>query len=103
MSVFLESISAAVCVTYVVLAAAGAGLWFSPRMPQSLRPAERMALQVLGGLGILGLALFLIGNIRLSPAIIASALAVPAGYCVWRAFRSRGPAPPIRLSRPSSS
>lgn len=101
MSVFLESVSAAASVAYLALAAAGAGRWLSPWMPQSLRPVERMALQALGGLGILGLVLFLIGNIRLSPAIIASTLAVPVLYCAWKAVRNRGSAPRIRLARPT--
>jgi len=100
MNVLLESISAAASVAYVVLAGAGAGHWLSRRMPQSLRPAERMALRVLGGLGILGLVLFLIGNIRLLPAVIGLVLAAPAGYCVWSAFRNRGLVPRIRLVRP---
>jgi len=99
MSVLLESISAVAGVTFVVLAAAGAGWWLSPRMPATLRPVEQMALQVLGGLGILGLALFLIGVIRLSPAIVAAVLAVPAAYGVWSILRTRRQAPRARPAR----
>ena len=59
----------------VTVAAFGAGAWIAVVLPSTYRRFERLALALLGGLGILSSALFLVGQVWLTPFSIGSTLA----------------------------
>ena len=59
----------------VAVAAFGAGAWIAVVLPSTYRRFERLALALLGGLGILSSALFLVGQVWLTPFSIGSTLA----------------------------
>ena len=60
----------------VTVAAFGAGAWIAVVLPSTYRKFERLALALLGGLGILSSVLFLVGQVWLTPFSIGSTLAV---------------------------
>jgi hypothetical protein len=74
----LPPLEALLAVLAIITASASLGLHLARTFPKSLSPVERGALQVLGGLGILGAATFLCGLVHLSTgttlAIFALAL-----------------------------
>ena len=60
----------------VTLSAFGAGAWIALILPPTYRKFERLALALLGGLGILSSAIFLVGQVLLTPFSIGCTLAV---------------------------
>ncbi len=63
-------------VTILVVAAFGAGFWIPDLLPPSFSAIERLAFTLLGGLGILSLVLFLIGQLAFTRATILGTVAV---------------------------
>src|SRR5271154_5071303 len=67
----LDALRAIFATVALGIAAYGAGLWMERRLPASFSALDRLACSWLGGLGILGVALFLIGQIVFTPIVIA--------------------------------
>jgi hypothetical protein len=63
-------------VTTLAVSAFGAGFWISDLLPPSFSLIERLAFTLLGGLGILSLALFLIGQLAFTRATILGTVTV---------------------------
>src|SRR5215469_13787512 len=75
----------------LILAAIGVGAFVSRLLPDNLRPSERAIFILLGGIGLLSTALFLIGQIWFTPMSITLVLAVAAAIgvlVIFKAFRS---------------
>jgi len=62
--------------TILAMAAFGAGSWVADLLPPSFSAIERLAFTLLGGLGILSLVLFLIGQLAFTRAIIHGTVAL---------------------------
>src|SRR5260221_978452 len=60
----------------VALAALGAGSWLQKLLPADFSRLERLACCWLGGFGLLGAALFLVGQIAFTPLPISLVLAL---------------------------
>jgi len=63
-------------VTILAVAAFGAGFWIPDLLPPSFSAIERLAFTLLGGLGILSLVLFLIGQLAFTRATILGTVAL---------------------------
>jgi len=69
-------VGALFAVTILALAAFGAGFWIPHLFPPSFSAIERLAFTLLGGLGILSLVLFLIGQLAFTRATILGTVAL---------------------------
>src|SRR5258705_13409555 len=69
-------VGAIFAVTILAVAAFGAGFWIVDLLPPSFSAIERLAFTLLGGLGILSLVLFLIGQLAFTRATILGTVAV---------------------------
>jgi hypothetical protein len=69
------------------IAGYGAGLWIGSVLPVRFSHADRVACSWLGGLGLLGVVLFLAGQAAFSLPIIIFILSAAALPVVWAAFR----------------
>ncbi len=69
-------VGALFAVTILAVAAFGAGLWIADLLPPSFSAIERLAFTLLGGLGILSLVLFLIGQLVFTRVTILGTVAV---------------------------
>jgi len=96
-------LGAVVSLSFLSIAAVGAGAWIFSVLPETFRRFERAALALLGGLGLLSTALFLVGQYSFSRVSILLVLTIPFLWglrVLVRAFPLRlpvVPAPP-RLS-----
>ena len=76
-------------VALLILGAIGVGAFVYRLLPDNLRPSERATFILLGGIGLLSTALFLVGQIWFTPMSITLVLAVAAAHMI-----------PKRLSAP---
>ena len=63
---FVLVLKAALTVAVLTVAAFGAGSWISPRLSPAFSKLDRLALSWLGGIGLLSLSLFIVGQWRFS-------------------------------------
>jgi hypothetical protein len=76
--------------TFVTIAAIGAGGAISSILPDSFRPFERATFIVLGGFGLLSTGLFLVGRVSFTRLFITPVLAIVAAvgmFAILKAFR----------------
>jgi len=69
-------VGALFAVTILAVAAFGAGFWIPDLLPPSFSAIERLAFTLLGGLGILSLVLFLIGQLAFTRGTILGTAAL---------------------------
>jgi len=58
------------------VASYGAGFWIQSALPPSFSRSDRLAFSCLAGLGILGISLFLVGQVAFTPLIIGAVLSM---------------------------
>lgn len=88
---YFEMARAVVGLVVLSTAAFGAGSWIEGLLPRSLSEMERVAVVLLGGLGLLGAGMFVIGLLAFTPAVILPFCATAAliGLVVIRRRGSR--------------
>lgn len=77
----------------IALAAFGAGHWIERLLPTKFTGLDRFALCWLGGFGVLGVALFLVGQIAFTPVTIAVVLGVGVLAGIGPLLRMRNASP----------
>ena len=82
----------------VALAALGAGSWLHRLLPADFSRLERLACCWLGGFGLLGAALFLIGQVAFTPLTISLVLALGVLASIGPLMRALKVAAGLRLS-----
>src|SRR5262244_2430088 len=92
---FVLVLKAALAVAVLTVAAFGAGSWISPRLSPVFSEFDRLALSWLGGIGLLSLSLFIVGQWRFSRnaagavCLIALLIAIPPLFRLTRETRNR--------------
>src|SRR3984893_12784344 len=80
----------------LVVAGFGSGAWVSTALPPGLNRAERIAIALLGGLGLFSVLLFLIGQASFTPATIVATLSAAVLLAIrplWLAWRNLSTSP----------
>ena len=93
-------LGAVASLSFLSIAAVGAGAWIFSVLPETFRRFERAAFALLGGLGLLSTALFLVGQFSFTRVSIQLVLAIPFLWglrALVQVFPLRFPAVP-RLS-----
>lgn len=73
-----EAFRAVIGTLFLAAAAFGISGWIERILPSSFSRLDRVACALLGGLGLLGILLFIVGQFAYTPVIISVLLAVPA-------------------------
>src|SRR5215472_8720721 len=84
---FVLVLKAALTVAVLTVAAFGAGSWISPRLSPAYSKLDRLALSWLGGIGLLSLSIFIVGQWRFSPDAVGAVCLIALLFAVRPSFR----------------